>query len=90
MDRLAMTGLALAVGGAAGILILETIGTAHAGRADGRDYVIAVGVASPVRLVAQSGDPLAFQRGLHYRTLVCRGGVLGVGSLSVGFRCAGN
>lgn len=88
MNRLAMTGLALAVGGAIGLLSLEMVGTAYAGRSADRDYLVAVGVAAPVKFVAMPA--MAERTDVvtgRSRVLVCRGGVLGFGALSVGYRC---
>lgn len=90
MDRLAMTGLALAVGGAVGVLAVETVGTAHASRPAERDYLVAIGVGAPVRLVPMSAVAPHEVLGIRQRTLVCRGGVLGFGALSIGYRCGGS
>ena len=87
MDRLALTGLALAVGGAIGLLSLEMIGTAYAGRPAERDYLVAVGVAAPVKLVTMPSSADRSAAAARNRVLVCRGGVLGFGALSVGYRC---
>jgi hypothetical protein len=90
MDKLALTGLALAVGGAVGIVAIETIGTAHASRPGERDYTLAIGVGAPIKLVPTTAAGPLDVHGTRQRTLVCRGGVMGLGALSVGYRCGGN
>lgn len=89
MDKLALTGLALAVGGAVGVLMSELVGTAHAGRPGESTYLMAIGVSAPVKLVpmpeGNAGPPV--QSPDRSRILVCRGGVFGFGALSVGYHC---
>lgn len=90
MNGFALTGLALAVGGAIGILALETIGTAYASRPGDRDYLVAVGVAAPVKFISTPGAAEASARdNARARVMVCRS-VLGLGALSVGYRCGGS
>lgn len=90
MDRLALFGMALAAGGASGVLIAETIGTAHASRPAERDYTVAIGFGAPIKLVQTTAGTPPGSGGAGQRTLVCRGGVLAFGVFSIGYRCGGN
>jgi hypothetical protein len=52
MRRTALAGLALSIGGAIGIVTSELVGTAYAGRASERDYLIAISSGSSLEMAA--------------------------------------
>lgn len=90
MDRMAITGLAIAVAGAAGLIASETIGTAHASRTSEKLFLVAVSSGSALRLMPQrSSTPAAVPllSGTE-RRLECNR-VVEVTSVSLGFRCRG-
>lgn len=103
MDRLALTGFALAAAGAIGLLAAELVGTAHAGRPGDTAYLVAVSSGSTLRLVPRSQRTLlesgaatlvnnahaaaAGERASHSRLACAR--VVDVSAVSLGFRCHG-
>lgn len=92
MDRLALTGLAVALAGALALLAGELIGTAHAGRPAERTYLMALSGGSSLQLVARSAEqrrtiPLATTQPAT-RHLTCTR-ILEVTSVSLGFKCRG-
>lgn len=92
MDRLALAGLCLATIGTAGLLSVELIATAHAGRSSDKTYLVAVSNGSALRLLVQPRDAgrvasVPFGRpGPHEQQLSCER-VVGVADLSLGYRC---
>lgn len=90
MDRIALTGLVLAIAGAGGIIAAETIGTAHAGRTTDKVFLVAVSNGSALRLLPQrtATPPAVPALGGSERRLDCAR-VVEVTSVSLGFRCRG-
>ncbi len=90
MDRLALSGLAVAIAGSLVLLAGDAVGTAHAGRSDERTYVMALSGGSSLHLIARSTDqrrmkPLAaIEPGT--RQLTCTR-IVEVTSMSLGFKC---
>ena len=88
MDRIAITGLALAIAGAVGIIAAETIGTAHAGRTTDKVFLVAVSSGSALRLMPQRSAAVPAMPAIsaNERRLDCAR-VVEVTAVSLGFRC---
>ena len=93
MDRLALTGLALATAGATGLLTVELIATAQAGRPQEQAYLAAFSSGSALRLLPRNPAPAVAMQGpmanpIRARALVCAR-VVEVSTVALGLRCHG-
>lgn len=91
MDRLALTGLALAASGAIGLVAVELIGSAQASRPQNGTYVMAISSGSALHLGYRGALPA--YRGVPLNTVDTQARrldcarIVEVPSVSLGFRC---
>lgn len=87
MDRLALSGLAIATVGLIGLLSAELVSTAHAGRGGERSYLVAVSQGSALTLMRdRSAQTTSATEALGTRRLACAR-LVSVSDLSLGFNC---
>ena len=88
MDQLTFAGLALVAASTVALLATEMVTTAHAGRTDGKAYLLAVSTGGQLRLDGGSGGPAGgwSEAAGGQRRMVCRG-VVEITVVSVGYNC---
>ncbi len=83
MNHIAVAGVAMTFAGLVGLLSLELIGTAHAGRDADRAYLVAVSSGPALYLVRHGTSGAATSPA---RQLTC-GRLLAVGEFRLGLQC---
>lgn len=95
MDRVSLAGLTLVVASSMGLLASELVATAHAARADGKAYLLAVSTSDRLRLVGGDDGAIVNRTepggaatigSMGQRLMRCRG-VMDLAAVTVGYSC---